>query len=108
MIPTLVTSSKVVTYFYMDSVRLGVVQSGNGKVELLEIIFEDETWTVDLINNKIEGRDKSIIFEIPEFSIINTYHDQMRYFIDHIRLKKNTMNSIEEAYEVLKICLKNE
>jgi predicted dehydrogenase len=75
---------------------------------ILEIIFEDETWTVDLINNKIKGRDESIIFEIPEFSIINTYHDQMRYFIDHIRLKKNTMNSIEEAYEVLKICLKNE
>jgi hypothetical protein len=45
MIPTIVTSSKVVTYFYMDSVRLGVVQNGKGKVELLEIIFEDEQTT---------------------------------------------------------------
>ena len=45
MTPTLITSSKVVTYFYMDSIRLGVVQSGNGKVELLEIIFEDEQTT---------------------------------------------------------------
>jgi hypothetical protein len=42
MIPTIVTSNKVVTYFYMDSVRLGVIQNGKGKVELLEIIFEDE------------------------------------------------------------------
>jgi hypothetical protein len=41
MIPTIVTSNKVVTYFYMDSVRLGVIQNGKGKVELLEIIFED-------------------------------------------------------------------
>jgi hypothetical protein len=41
MIPTIVTSNKVVTYFYMDSVRLGVVQNGKGKVELLEIIFEN-------------------------------------------------------------------
>jgi hypothetical protein len=41
MIPTIVTSSKVVTYFYMDSIRLGVVQNGKGKVELLEIIYED-------------------------------------------------------------------
>lgn len=45
MTPTLVTSSKVVTYFYMDSIRLGVVQNGFGKVELLEIIFEDEQTT---------------------------------------------------------------
>ncbi len=41
MIPTLVTSNKVVTYFYMDSIRLGVIQDGKGKVELLEIIYED-------------------------------------------------------------------
>jgi hypothetical protein len=45
MIPTIVTSNKVVTYFYMDSVRLGVIQNGKGKVELLEIIFEDEQIT---------------------------------------------------------------
>jgi hypothetical protein len=45
MIPTIVTSSKVVTYFYMESVRLGVVQNGKGKVELLEIIFENEQIT---------------------------------------------------------------
>lgn len=42
MIPTIVTSNKVVTYFYMDSIRLGVIQNGKGKVELLEIIFENE------------------------------------------------------------------
>ena len=45
MIPTIVSSTKVVTYFYMDSVRLGVIQNGKGKVELLEIIFEDEQIT---------------------------------------------------------------
>jgi hypothetical protein len=45
MIPTIVSSSKVVTYFYMDSVRLGVIQNGKGKVELLEIIFENEQTT---------------------------------------------------------------
>ena len=41
MTPTIVTSNKVVTYFYMDSIRLGVIQNGKGKVELLEIIYED-------------------------------------------------------------------
>jgi predicted dehydrogenase len=56
---------------------------------IIEIIFEDETWTIDLIKNKITGKDEFIIFEISNFSILNTYNDQMQYFIDHIRLKMN-------------------
>ena len=42
MIPTLVLTNKVVTYFYMDSIRLGIVQNGYGKVELIEIIETNE------------------------------------------------------------------
>jgi predicted dehydrogenase len=74
----------------------------------LEIIFDDETLTVDLILNSIKGSKSGILYENSNFNIADTYYDQMDYFLKLINYKENSMNSLVDAHEVLKICLLNE
>lgn len=69
----------------------------------LELVFEDETWCVDLLKNQITCNDQ-IIFS-SEQSIQDTYKIQMEYFVDCVKKDTNTFNSASEAYNVLKICL---
>lgn len=78
------------------------------KKRFLEIIFDDETWTVDLIHNSIKGSKSGILYQNSNFNIVNTYYDQMNYFLKLINLKENSMNSLSDAHDVLKICLSNE
>lgn len=68
-----------------------------------ELVFNDETWSVDLLKNQITCND-NIIFS-SEQRIADTYQIQMEYFINCIREKVPTFNSITDAYCVLKICL---
>lgn len=71
----------------------------------LEIIFDNNTWTIDLLQNKIRDDNEIIIFA-SEDGIIETYKQQMSDFI--INMKSNTsINTFEESVEVLKICLNN-
>jgi predicted dehydrogenase len=74
----------------------------------IEIILDDETLTVDLIHSSIKGSKSGNLYENSDFNIADTYYDQMNYFLKMIQLKENTMNSLSEAHEVLKICLLNE
>lgn len=69
----------------------------------LELVFEDETWNVDLLKNQIIC-NHTIIFS-SEQRIEDTYYSQMEYFIKQIVGNGNSFNTISEAYEVLKICL---
>ncbi len=39
------------------------------------------------------------------FNVEETYQDQMKYFLDHIKDGKQPMNGFSEALEVLKIAL---
>ena len=71
----------------------------------LELVFDTETWEVDLSKNQVRNGDK-IIFE-SEQTIAGTYREQMEFFIQSMRSGEQ-FNSIEEAYEVLKICLADE
>uniref|UniRef100_UPI00404899B3 Gfo/Idh/MocA family protein n=1 Tax=Algoriphagus sp. TaxID=1872435 RepID=UPI00404899B3 len=73
----------------------------------IEIVFENEIWIIDLLNNVITGKNDSIIYENTNFSISNTYYDQMNYFIDHLKSDTQPMNSFDESLKVLKICLVN-
>jgi predicted dehydrogenase len=70
----------------------------------LELIFDDETWYVDLIKNQILCNGCSIFKS--EQNISDTYVLQMKYFIDRIINNENTFNNVNDAFEVLKICLK--
>ena len=72
----------------------------------LEIVLEEETITVDLLKNKVY-KNFNVIFESKK-KIIDTYRDQLEFFIDTILPKKEQFNSAEEAYEILKICLQND
>jgi len=85
-------ASVVLNYYRKDTKRT------------LELVFEDETWIVDLRKNIIMSQDK-IIFKSDQ-DIIDTYLDQMNYFVQLVKTnKKTSFNAIEDAYNVLKICL---
>lgn len=71
-----------------------------------ELIFENETWLVDLVANTISSNG-NIIYQSNQ-KIMDTYTSQMGYFLELIKSnKKISKNSINESYEVLKICLNN-
>lgn len=72
----------------------------------LEIVLEEETILVDILKNRVYRND-DIIFD-SEKTITDTYEDQLRFFIDHVIAKKKEFNTVDEAYEILKICLQND
>jgi predicted dehydrogenase len=73
----------------------------------IEIIFEDVTWTINLIKNTIKDDNGLLLFEAIDFNVVETYKLQLEYFIDCIHNNKKTMNSLQESLPVLEICLKN-
>lgn len=71
----------------------------------MEILFDDCTWTVDMMKNVITSSNGDTIYR-SEQTGADEYEDQMRYFIDLVKRGETTsMNSASEAYDVLKICL---
>lgn len=72
----------------------------------LEIVCEDGTLYINLLKNEVWWRNE-IIFSSKK-KIIDTYKDQIRFFIENILTKKTTFNNIFEAYEILKICMTKE
>ncbi len=72
----------------------------------IEILFEDETLTVDLIGNTIKNSKGSIIYKAKDnFTILDTYESQMDYFISNLKTNQIQMNSLKDSIEVLKVCL---
>lgn len=69
----------------------------------LELVFNDETWDVDLLKNQVISKGH-IIFSSDQ-RITDTYPLQMKYFVNSVTVKKISMNTVADAYEVLKICL---
>jgi predicted dehydrogenase len=85
------SASVILNYYRRDSKRT------------LELVFEDATWQVDLRQNSVVS-DGRTLFESTQ-TITETYIDQMNYFIEIIMSKKSSFNSIQDSYNVLKICL---
>ena len=71
----------------------------------IEILFDNDTWTVDLINNHIKNDNEEFIFQAQNFSVLDTYTSQLEYFISYLKNKKAPMNSFKESIDNLKICL---
>lgn len=70
----------------------------------LEVVFEDETWVVDLSKNTVYSGGK-LLFQV-ENTMVNTLYAQMQYFMGLVKSNEvKSFNSIEESYKVLKICL---
>lgn len=73
----------------------------------IEVVFKDDTWLIDLKGNVITDSKGDTIFRGSN-TTLDTYEAQMAYFINLILNREKAENDIEEAYNVLKICLENE
>jgi predicted dehydrogenase len=71
----------------------------------MEILFEDETWFIDLLDNSITNDNGFTVFKDGEFRMSDTYQTQMLYFVQCLKENKMPMNCLEEALETLKTCL---
>jgi len=86
----------VLNYFRRDSKRS------------IEILFEDDTWTIDLLKNSIQNSENEIIFQAEDFTILDTYDSQMNYFINGLKNNQKQMNTFADSIEILKTCLNND
>ncbi len=73
----------------------------------VEIVFEDDTWLADLKQNTVTDSRGDIVFKGIN-SPLETYEAQLKYFLGLLQNKELAENNVEEAYNVLKICLKYE
>lgn len=71
----------------------------------IEIVFENETWTVDIIKNEIKNDADEYLLKASDFNAKETYVFQLEYFINCLKEKQMPMNSFKESLENLKICL---
>jgi predicted dehydrogenase len=69
----------------------------------LELIFDGETWIIDLLTNTITCNEKLLFSSKQQIS--DTYKEQMEYFTDCVSKNSTTFNTISDAFSVLKICL---
>lgn len=74
----------------------------------IEIVFNDDTWIIDLLKNTIVNYKSETIFKDDAFDIQNTYKDQMSYFIEKISTDQIPMNTFSESINPLKIALNHE
>lgn len=71
-----------------------------------EIVTDEATFLVDLLQNKILKNGIKIFSSNQKF--IDTYKEQMNFFINEIMPNNNSnFNTAAEAYKILKLCLKN-
>lgn len=72
---------------------------------VIEIVFDNETLIIDLINNCIKDDNGKIIFVADNFVLKDTYVAQLSYFTTLLATKQNPFNSLRESIDVLKIVL---
>ena len=90
------TVSVILNYYRCDAKRT------------LDIVFEDVSWTVDLLKNNIIDSNGMVIFEDNAFYIKDTYQLQMEYFIKSLDDPNRIENDFDASFEILKIVLANE
>jgi len=71
----------------------------------IELVFEGFTLSVDLIKCRIFHSDKGLIFKEFDYSILNTYEKQMKYFMQTMVKKQRFINDLEDSLTVIKIAL---
>jgi predicted dehydrogenase len=75
---------------------------------VIEVVLEDETLTVDLIKNKVFNSKDELLYADSDFTILDTYIAQLKYFLEKLLNKEVPMNTFEDSLAVLKIALTNE
>lgn len=71
----------------------------------IEILTEYNTFQVDLLSNTI-SKNEQVIFS-SEQRIADTYQAQLHFFIEHVLTRKQRFNTIDEAYQILKLCIQD-
>lgn len=72
----------------------------------LEVVTSESTFFVDLLQNKIYQDNKEIFSS--KQTLIDTLDAQMNFFLNNVLNKNKTgFNSIDEAYKILELCLKD-
>jgi len=71
----------------------------------IEIVTENDTFVIDLINCKVYQNSCNRIIFSKSYNIQDTYDLQMQYFLNCIINKINPMNSFDEGLTTLKIAL---
>lgn len=74
----------------------------------IEILFDNETIKIDLIQNCIKDDNGKTLFNAENFKIQESYLKQLKYFIDILKNDQKPFNSLKDSVEVLKIVLQNE
>jgi predicted dehydrogenase len=76
---------------------------------IIEIVTDDTTLIVDLINNSISNSNGDLIFKADKnFTLFDTYISQMIFFIEGLKSNLKQMNTFEDSAQVLKFFLKDE
>lgn len=73
----------------------------------IEILTDNDTWYCDLLKCNISNMKGEYIFTKNDYQILDTYVAQMKYFVDHVQNNQQTMNNVPEAFDILKLALKN-
>jgi len=72
----------------------------------MEVVCEDGTLMVNLLNNKVLWNN-AVIYESSK-SIQDTYFDQLIFYIENVLTQISSFNDVSEAYKILKICIAND
>jgi predicted dehydrogenase len=75
---------------------------------LMEVVTDNETYCIDLLKNQITDSSNKVLFQDDKIKIIDTYKLQMKYFLDFLNNDVSELNSIENSYKILNICLSDE
>ena len=75
------------------------------KKRQIEILTDDSTILIDLEKSIIINLTTNEILFSKNFNILETYLDQMIYFIENIRSDNQPMNSFDNAVNVLKLAI---
>jgi len=71
----------------------------------IEILTENETIHCDLINCIITNTTTNTILFSKNYNVMETYIEQMKYFLKVVKNEIQPMNSFDESLKVLKIAL---
>ncbi len=69
-----------------------------------EIVTSKRTLTTDLISHDIKQNGK-VIFQAKNFTVLDTYPDQMKYFVNQLRLREECENNFKNAIKAFTLCI---
>lgn len=85
------------------SIRLNYLRKDPKRT--IEIVSTKTTIIADLLKGTVRDCSNDDIIFQSEFNVLDTYQEQMQYFIENLSIKEPYMNDIMESYETLSLSL---